>query len=91
MLIVISYDIQDDKKRTRLAKRLKDFGPRVQKSVFEADVSKEELQKLNVILQKVMLKEVESIRLYRLCSECAAKITIWGQGKVTQDEDFYIA
>ena len=48
MFILISYDISDDKKRTRLAKRLKDFGPRVQKSVFEADVKTEELNKLKI-------------------------------------------
>ncbi|RMG21471.1 MAG: CRISPR-associated endonuclease Cas2, partial [Methanobacteriota archaeon] len=42
MLIVISYDIEKDRTRSRLAKKLKDFGPRVQKSVFEADIGEGE-------------------------------------------------
>ena len=34
-LIVVSYDIPDDRRRLRLANTLKDFGIRVQYSVFE--------------------------------------------------------
>src|SRR6185436_13646804 len=35
MLILVSYDIPDDRRRTKLANALKDFGERVQYSVFE--------------------------------------------------------
>jgi CRISPR-associated protein Cas2 len=35
MFYLVSYDIPDDKKRTRMAKTLRDFGERVQLSVFE--------------------------------------------------------
>ncbi len=90
MLVIISYDIEDDKTRTRLAHQLKDFGPRVQFSVFEADVSEPELQKLNKMLSKVDLARDDSIRLYRICESCAGKIKIWGSGKVTKDQDYYI-
>lgn len=90
MLIIVSYDIEKDRTRTRLAKKLKDFGPRVQKSVFEADVGEEELQKLREILNKVKLGRDDSIRLYYLCAACASKIAIWGVGEVTADEDYYI-
>jgi CRISPR-associated protein Cas2 len=90
MLIVISYDIEKDRKRTRLAKKLKDFGPRVQKSVFEADVGQQEYQKLLNILNKIELGENDSIRLYRLCAACELNVKIWGNGEVTKDQAFYI-
>lgn len=90
MLIVISYDIIADKKRNRLAKRLKDFGTRVQKSVFEADVTEKELKKLKQSLGLVKLDKHESIRVYQLCEACKTRIQIWGEGKVTEDEDFYV-
>lgn len=90
MLILISYDIIEDKKRNRLAKRLKDFGTRVQKSVFEADVTEKEFKKLKQALGLVKLEKNESIRLYQLCEACKGRIQIWGTGKVTEDEDFYI-
>lgn len=90
MLILISYDIEEDKKRARLARKLRDFGPRVQKSVFEADVNDKELERLKDILSAIKLKSCESIRLYRICSTCAKQIEIYGQGEVTKDKDYYI-
>ncbi len=83
MLVLVSYDIKDDKTRTRLAKKLLDFGPRVQFSVFEADVSSKELTRLKQMLGKVKLGERDSIRLYNLCETCF--------GKVTKDKEIYIA
>jgi CRISPR-associated protein Cas2 len=46
MLIVVSYDILNDSRRTRLAHALKDFGERVQYSVFECRLDTEQLGKL---------------------------------------------
>jgi CRISPR-associated protein Cas2 len=91
MLLLISYDITNTKKRARLVKKLLDFGPRVQKSVLKADVTPQELEKLRGILQNVKLDKDDSIRLYRLCKECKQSIVIWGNGEVTEDKDFYIA
>jgi len=90
MFILISYDIVDDKKRTKLAHKLKDFGPRVQKSVFEADVNESELERLRQLLKTTELDKGESIRLYRLCGECKKNISLWGDGEVTEDRDYYI-
>jgi len=91
MLVLISYDIENDRTRTRLAHKLKDFGPRVQYSVFEADVNAVELERLFKKLEKVQLGQHDSVRVYRLCGECAKSIKIWGVGQVTKDRDFYIA
>ena len=90
MLVIISYDIEDDTKRTRLHKRLKDFGPRVQYSVFEAEIGKEELEKLLQVLSAVELDADDSIRLYHICGNCKNKVSIWGKGEITEDKDYYI-
>lgn len=90
MLVLMSYDIEDDKKRTKLARRLRDFGPRVQKSVFEADINEQEIVRLTDILVKTKLDKGDSIRLYRICAECVKNIQIWGLGEVTRDRDYYI-
>jgi len=89
MIVLISYDIEDNRVRTKLAKRLKDFGPRVQKSVFEADVGNQEYKRLIASLQKTPLGESDSIRLYRICGDCAPKVRIWGCGELTRDKPFY--
>lgn len=67
MFIIISYDIKKDRTRTRLAKALKNFGPRVQKSVFEADVKPPEFARLQQHLAKVKLEKEDSIRLFEVC------------------------
>ena len=91
MLILISYDITEDKVRTRLANKLKDFGPRVQFSVFEADINTtEEMDKLRQLLKDVKLKKEDSIRLYQFCENCLKKVKIWGKGEITKDKEFHI-
>ena len=90
MFVLICYDIEEDRTRTRLAKKLKNFGPRVQKSVFEADVQPEEFERLDKLLGEVKLEENDSIRLYRLCGECVKGVKIWGIGKITEDNPYYI-
>lgn len=91
MLFAISYDIENDRTRTRLANTLKDFGVRVQKSVFEADLDDAELAQLRKKLAAVKLDKADSIRLYKICADCAKKVKIFGKGKVTKDQDYYIA
>ena len=41
MQYVICYDIADDRRRDRVAKALLDYGPRVQESVFVANLDEE--------------------------------------------------
>ena len=88
--MLVSYAITNTIKRTNLAKKLLDFGPRVQYSLFEADINFSELDKLFTMLQKVALEKDESIRVYKLCESCKDGITLYGRGEVTEDKDYYI-
>lgn len=90
MFVLISYDITDDKVRFRLARTLKDFGKRVQRSVFEAEITEAELAKLHQKLTQVQLDSDDSIRLYRLCDGCVKSVKIWGSGEVTKDPDIIV-
>lgn len=75
MYIVISYDIQNDKRRTKIHKALKDYGAWIQYSVFECDLKREEFLKLRHRLKKLLAdEEGESVRFYPLCEECRQKI-----------------
>jgi len=75
MYVVISYDIQADKRRLAIHKALKDYGVWVQYSVFECDLKKEEFLKLRQRLKKLISGEAEdSIRFYLLCEACQPKI-----------------
>ncbi len=86
MLIVVSYDIPDDRRRTRLAHALKDFGQRVQYSVFECRVEPAGLDALRRRVETLTDPEEDRVRLYRFCRDCEANVEIVGSGKLTEDE-----
>ncbi|MGH9363601.1 MAG: CRISPR-associated endonuclease Cas2 [Thermoanaerobaculia bacterium] len=90
MLIVVAYDIPDDRRRTCLAKALEDFGERVQYSVFECRLEPAQIERLSARVVKLIDGEKDSVRIYRVCGECAGKIVIHGWGKVTQDPAVYV-
>lgn len=51
---IVSYDISDDRRRTRVAKLLLDYGDRVQYSVFCCQVNARERVKLESALKQRM-------------------------------------
>ena len=55
-MIIVSYDISDDKTRTRFSKYLKKFGHRLQYSVFEIDVSERMLDVIEAEINNKYLK-----------------------------------
>ena len=89
MFYIVSYDIPDDKRRTKVAKTLLDFGSRVQYSVFECIMDDKLMEKMFMKLNEVATDE-DSIRIYALCAKCEANVKIIGRGKITKDEDVYI-
>jgi len=90
MLLLVSYDITDDKRRTKVAKILEDFGERVQFSVFECELTESQRKQLQKRLKRYVTDQ-DSIRYYLLCAACRLKIEIFGKGEVTHDEPYYLA
>ena len=90
MFYIVSYDIPDTPRRTKVAKILEDFGDRVQYSVFECLLEKGLLGKMISRLEKVVKEEEDSIRVYGLCANCEKVIKVMGQGEVTKEEKYYI-
>ncbi len=78
-MYVISYDIDSDRIRNKIAKTLEDYGKRVQYSVFECDITNTQFDELYEKLAKLLTGEIEgSIRFYRLCATCVDKIAVLG-------------
>jgi CRISPR-associated protein Cas2 len=75
MFVVISYDIQDDRRRARIHKALKSYGLWVQYSVFECKLEKKEYLRLRDRLNRLIDKEAgDSICFYFLCEGCIAQV-----------------
>ncbi len=72
VFVLIIYDIVDTKRRNKLAKMLQGYGFRVQKSAFEAKITK---RKYNELMNKLpfFAKENDSLRVYKII----------GKGQVT--------
>lgn len=90
MLYLVSYDIPDDRRRTKLAKAIKDFGDRVQYSVFECILDQALLDRMTRRIRKIIVEKDDSVRIYSLCAGCEKAISIIGQGEVTKEEEVYI-
>ena len=90
MLHLVTYDIVNNRRRTRIAKCLKDFGSRVQFSVFECIMNSKIYGRMVSRVNTIIEKDTDSVRIYRLCSTCKKSIKIIGQGEVTADADHVI-
>jgi CRISPR-associated protein Cas2 len=89
-LYVVTYDIIDDRRRNRMSKALKDFGGRVQYSVFECLMGPQEFVKLKERIANLIDASEDSVRIYSLCSGCESYIEILGTGGRTEDPEVYI-
>jgi CRISPR-associated protein Cas2 len=91
MFVVISYDIAEDKRRTKIHKVLKSYGQWMQFSVFECvDLSAVEYARLRSRLAKMIKPEVDSVRFYFLCACCEGKVERIG-GEVVRDDTVFFA
>jgi len=91
--ILVTYDIENDRRRTKIHKVLEGYGVAVQYSVFECFVSDEDYAGLRIRLRKLMdLKHpADSIRYYHLCRGCVEKVDIDGNRPFEVSSPFIIS
>jgi len=90
LFVIVSYDVVDDRKRTRIAKLLKDYGERVQKSVFECRIDDRRYLKMKEGIGKLMDWELDSVRYYILCAGCVRNVEVSGLGVVRDEEEVIV-
>ncbi len=90
MFVMISYDVVDDNKRLKLMKFLKDYGDRVQKSVFECNLSPKVYKKVKEGVEEIIDRKKDRVRYYKICKGCVEKVEISGWGEVTEEEGFIL-
>lgn len=90
MFLVVCYDIPDNKRRTRVGKTLEGYGYRVQKSVFECELTGALLKKMMEEIKAIVHHKEDSVRYYSLCERCLPKVRIVGLGEVNRDNSFFV-
>ncbi len=89
--VLISYDISDDRTRTKVSDILLEYGTRVQRSVFECRVTMDELYAIRDRLERMIDWDTDSVRYYFLCSACEPRTLVSGFGYYReQDEDLVL-
>lgn len=93
MLYWLIYDISENKIRSKIAKKCKNYGMfRIQKSSFIGDLSKNRMEMLSIEIKDLKLKETDCIFIIPACKSCFCEKEIIGfldEEKVKQ-KDFVI-
>lgn len=87
-MIVVIYDIVENKKRTALAKALLGYGERVQRSAFECHLTLRQYERLLSDILPLIDETEDLLRIYRLPG--APQVEVWGHVPETFQEDFII-
>lgn len=90
MYVIVSYDISENKRRTKIHSLLKSYGQWVQLSVFECDLTTTQYAKLRSRLSKLIEPDEDSIRFYFLCACCQGKVERIG-GELPIDTTVFFA
>lgn len=90
MHYTVAYDITDDKRRNKVAKILKDFGSRIQYSVFECNTDRRALLRLRSRLEKVIDFSEDTITFYHLCAACEKQIDRIGLKKGLDNHSYIV-
>jgi len=87
-LVLIIYDVEDNKKRYRIAKTLKGYGEWVQRSAFECHLTLRQYEKMIGEIFPYFDFTVDLLRIYRLTGQTEVKV--YGRIKETEDEELII-
>ena len=73
MKYLITYDIENNKRRKKVSDELEAYGYRVNFSVFECELNKKKKKKLVEKLEELIDKKIDSLRFYHICENCVPK------------------
>ena len=91
MKYLITYDIENNKRRKKLSDELEAYGYRVNYSVFECELNKTKLKKLIVKIEELIDKKSDSIRFYHLCENCIPKsFELCNREEIFETKEFFI-
>ena len=90
MNMIVAYDIAHPKRLGRVARIMKDYGHRVQKSIFETDVDERRFEEMRRRVEYVMVRELDGVKYFPLCDRCADTLVALGVCGIMPDEGEYL-
>lgn len=92
-MLLITYDITDDKLRTKFAEFLSQYGERVQFSVFRIRNSQRILNNIEVEIEKKYrkrFKDTDSVYVFMICEACKQRVMKFGNAVYEDKEVLYL-
>lgn len=91
MFYLVCFDIVEDLPRARVARVLKEYGERVQKSVFECpNLNENRFLRMKTRVEDLIDTTQDSVRYYILCRSCLSKMEFTGIGKFPEREAYRV-
>ena len=91
MNMIVAYDIANPKRLNRVAKIIKDYGNRVQKSIFEVTVDNQNFNEMKTRIENEIVFEEDGVKFFPLCEKCAATLENIGNGVfIDPDKEYYV-
>ena len=89
--MIAAYDIADPRRLNRVAKVLKDYGTRVQKSIFEVTVDNRVFTEMKDRIEEEIEASEDGVKYFPVCEKCAGTLEVIGQGVfIDPDEEYAV-
>ncbi len=89
-LYIVCFDISDKRRLRAVSRTLEDFGTRVQYSLFECYLDKDERKTLEKKITTLINPAEDHVRYYPLCPKDQKGILIDGKGQISSENDFHL-
>lgn len=90
MNMLITYDIANVRRLQRVARVMLDYGLRVQRSIFEVDVSPAQFRHLRERTEAEMDFQEDGVKYFPLCKQCDYLWYVVGENQLYPDDSFQI-
>jgi len=90
VFFLVAYDICDPKRLRQVAKTCETYGVRIEKSVFQCDLRREQFQTMWLDLMGIIDEEEDALVAYRICQACLREAESMGVAPVRDKPICYI-
>ena len=90
MFVIVAYDMENNKKRTKLMKKLKNYLNHIQGSVFEGYLSPPLIDKMIKEIKPFIEKENDSLRIWKIPESSVKDVYVLGLPEISKNETFKI-
>ena len=79
-MMIVAYDITHPRRLQKVAGIMKDYGVRVQKSIFEVGVDPLRFQQMRHRVERVIDPKEDGVKYFALCPKCSDTLIALGVG-----------